>query len=133
MSLSLLEHKMESISSMKTTLGSYIFARANKVFTIFSPTPTHFDVNNEAETLKNVDLHSVAIAFPIIVLPVPGGPKRSIPFAGAHIPLNKSGQSIGKMMISLTCVFAAFRPAMSSQVTFLPSPIISFSIYSTMF
>ncbi len=55
-------------------------AIVNKVLTIFSPSPTHFDVREEAEMLKNVEFDSLAIALPIIVLPVPGGPKSKRPF-----------------------------------------------------
>jgi len=40
--------------------------------TLFSPSPTHLLVNVEADILKNVEPDSLAIAFPIIVFPVPG-------------------------------------------------------------
>lgn len=40
---------------------------------------THFDVKEEAEMLKNVACDSEATALASIVLPVPGGPKRSKP------------------------------------------------------
>lgn len=40
---------------------------------------THFDVNEEAETLKNVASDSDATALASIVFPLPGGPKRSNP------------------------------------------------------
>ena len=55
-------------------------AISNNVFTIFSPSPTHLLVRDLADILKNVEADSVAIAFPIIVLPVPGGPNNSNPF-----------------------------------------------------
>ncbi len=55
-------------------------AISNNVFTIFSPSPTHLLVRELADILKNVEADSVAIAFPIIVLPVPGGPNNSNPF-----------------------------------------------------
>ena len=45
----------ESISSMKITLGSWTLATANNALTIFSPSPTHFEVNEEADIEKNVD------------------------------------------------------------------------------
>lgn len=38
--------------------------------------------------LKNVVRHSVATAFAIIVFPVPGGPKRRMPFHGDSKPVN---------------------------------------------
>ena len=40
---------------------------------------THFDVREEAETLKKVASDSEATALASIVFPVPGGPKRSKP------------------------------------------------------
>jgi len=40
---------------MKTTDGWWIAAIANIVLTIFSPSPTHFDVRVDADMLKNVD------------------------------------------------------------------------------
>jgi hypothetical protein len=43
-------------------------------FTIFSPSPIHLDVNEEAEIAKKVKLASLATAFAIIVFPLPGGP-----------------------------------------------------------
>jgi hypothetical protein len=54
-------------------------AIANIVLTIFSPSPTHFDVRVLAEILMKVDLDWAAIAFPKSVFPVPGGPKNKIP------------------------------------------------------
>lgn len=40
---------------------------------------THFDVKEDAETLKNVASDSEATALASIVFPLPGGPKRSNP------------------------------------------------------
>ena len=45
----------ESISSMKITLGSWTLATANNALTIFSPSPTHFEVKEDADMEKNVD------------------------------------------------------------------------------
>lgn len=42
--------------------------------TSFSELPRYLLAIVEAETLKNVVLHSVATAFASMVLPVPGGP-----------------------------------------------------------
>lgn len=42
-------------------------------------THTHFDVSEEADTLKNVASDSEATALASMVFPVPGGPKRSRP------------------------------------------------------
>lgn len=54
--------------------------------TIRSPSPIHLDVREEALMLKKVAEMLLAMARPIMVLPVPGGPKRSSPFAGARAP-----------------------------------------------
>ena len=64
---------------MKITLGYFITARVNRVFTSFSPSPIHLLVNELAEMEKNVAFASLAMALPIIVLPVPGGPNKSSP------------------------------------------------------
>lgn len=40
---------------------------------------THFEVKDEAETLKNVASDSDATALASIVFPLPGGPKRRRP------------------------------------------------------
>jgi hypothetical protein len=116
---------------MKTTLGWWIAAIANIVLTIFSPSPTHFEVKVEAEILKNVAFDWAAIALPSRVFPVPGGPKSMIPLGGALMPVKISGLSIGQMMISFIVFLANSRPAMSSQVIFSYFSIISPSICST--
>ena len=51
----------------------------------------------DAEIEKNVALHWLAIAFPMSVLPVPGGPKSSTPFVGARRPVKRCGIFIGMM------------------------------------
>jgi hypothetical protein len=56
-------------------------------------------VSDEDEMLKNKALDSVATAFPSIVLPVPGGPKRRIPLGGARRPVNKSGRFDGRITV----------------------------------
>lgn len=93
------EHKRESISSMNITLGCFILAIVNNVLTNFSLYPTHLLVIELALMLKNVAWASLAIALPIIVLPVPGGPKSKIPLGGALNPVNISGRSIGQTII----------------------------------
>jgi hypothetical protein len=40
---------------------------------------THFEVREEAEIAKKVDLHWFATAFAIIVFPFPGGPNNNKP------------------------------------------------------
>mmetsp|Transcript_12860 Transcript_12860/g.37047 ORF Transcript_12860/g.37047 Transcript_12860/m.37047 type:complete len:237 (-) Transcript_12860:460-1170(-) len=68
------EESTESTSSKKTTLGALEFATLNKAFTIFSDSPCHFDVSEDADTAKNDALHSAATALARKVLPLPGGP-----------------------------------------------------------
>jgi hypothetical protein len=53
----------------------------------------------EADTLKNVVLHSVATALASIVLPVPGGPYSSTPFPGVSKPWKSCGYLMMMMMV----------------------------------
>lgn len=110
-------HNNESISSMKTTAGWWHFATANSARTIFSPSPTHFEVKHDALILKNVDSDCDAMHFPINVLPVPGGPKSRMPRGGRLKPVKMSGRSIGYTTASFIIFFAYSNPAMSSQAT----------------
>lgn len=48
---------------------------------------THFDVSEEAETLKKVALDSEATALASKVFPVPGGPKSSKPEKKYLVPI----------------------------------------------
>lgn len=75
-----LAQRRESISSINITLGYFIEARINSVFTSCSASPTHLLVKELADILKKVALAWLAIALPIIVLPVPGGPNNSKPY-----------------------------------------------------
>ena len=59
--------------------GCAFLATWNNACTNLSPSPTHLDIMVAADTLKNVDLHSEATAFAIIVFPLPGGPNNKIP------------------------------------------------------
>jgi hypothetical protein len=70
-----------------------------------------------ALTLKNVALAELAMALPIIVLPVPGGPNSKIPLGGALNPVKISGLNIGHTIISLIKLFANSNPAISSHLT----------------
>lgn len=55
-----------------------------------SDSPSHFDIRSEDDTEKNVELlASVATAFAIYDLPVPGGPKSKIPRHGFLLPKNQ--------------------------------------------
>jgi hypothetical protein len=56
-------------------------------------------VSELALILKKVAAASLAMALPIIVLPVPGGPKSKIALGGALIPVKISGLCIGHTII----------------------------------
>ena len=56
-------------------------------------------VSDDDEMLKKSALDSVATAFASIVFPVPGGPKRRIPFGGARNPVKRSGRFEGRMTV----------------------------------
>mmetsp|Transcript_4761 Transcript_4761/g.16384 ORF Transcript_4761/g.16384 Transcript_4761/m.16384 type:complete len:204 (+) Transcript_4761:2053-2664(+) len=107
----------ESISSTNITEGAQCLATANNARTIFSPSPIHLEVNEDAEIEKNVALHCEATAFPIIVFPVPGGPNKSKPLGTARAPVKSSGFVIGHTASSCTAFFACSRPTMLSQDT----------------
>jgi hypothetical protein len=64
---------------MKITDEGKQRATAKRQRTIFSPSPTHLLVRLLAEIEKKVAFDSPAIALPMSVFPVPGGPNRSKP------------------------------------------------------
>jgi hypothetical protein len=70
-------------------------ATANKARTIFSPSPIHLEVREEALILKNVEWDWDAMHFPIRVFPVPGGPNSKMPFGGRRKPVKISGLNNG--------------------------------------
>ena len=107
---------IESISSIKITLGALSAANAKRHFISFSP--IHLEVKVEALQLKKVDLHSVAIAFANIVLPLPGGPYNKIPLDGDSKPLKISGLTVGKMICSYRTFLTSTSPFTSSHFTF---------------
>jgi len=57
-------------------------------------------VRELALMLKKVAAAWLAMALPIIVLPVPGGPNSKMALGGALRPVNMSGLSIGHTIIS---------------------------------
>ena len=69
-----------SISSMNTIHGAFSFASLNKLRTLEAPIPTNISTNSEPEIEKNGTFDSPATAFASMVLPVPGGPTKRIPF-----------------------------------------------------
>ena len=56
-------------TQLETTEGSLAAATQKKVRTVFSPSPIHLLVSEDALILKNVDKVSCAIALPIRVFP----------------------------------------------------------------
>lgn len=84
---------IESISSIKIILGFLLLAILNKHLINFSDSPTYFDIKSDELIEKNVASHSVAQAFAMKVLPVPGGPYSKIPLQGFRFFLFKK---IGK-------------------------------------
>ena len=96
---------------------NYMLTILDKLIYIFSPSPIHFEVKDEALMLKKVNPDLAAIHFAIIVLPVPGGPKRSNPCGGARNPWKISGLINGSTTISLIDFFTKSSPAMSFQST----------------
>mmetsp|Transcript_8905 Transcript_8905/g.14447 ORF Transcript_8905/g.14447 Transcript_8905/m.14447 type:complete len:200 (+) Transcript_8905:153-752(+) len=107
----------ESISSMKIIDGRFLYARSNKAFTFFSPSPMNFETIDDALMLKNVAFDSPASAFATIVLPVPGGPKSNNPFGGFRRPLKISGFSLGSITASVRAFFTESSPTTSSKST----------------
>ena len=78
----------------------------NSARTIFSPSPTHLLVSEEALMLKKVQWHMLAIALPSRVFPVPGGPKSSSPRGTLRRPVKRSGRCMGQMITSMMHFFA---------------------------
>ena len=72
-----------SSSSMKIIAGAFSFASSNTSRTSLAPSPMYFLTNSEATILIKVALVSFATAFASKVLPVPGGPYKSIPLGGS--------------------------------------------------
>ena len=64
----------ESSSSKKSTQGCAFRARSNTSRTFFSLSPTYMLMSSGPLMLMKLMEHSVATAFAMSVLPVPGGP-----------------------------------------------------------
>lgn len=90
-SLEFLAVRIESISSIYIIDGYINFAYWNNFLIKFSDSPTHLLDIDDDEIAKNVNFNSFAIALPIRVFPVPGGPNNKIEFYGYLIPLKISG------------------------------------------
>ena len=100
-------------------------AAVNKALTNFSPSPTNFEVNVEAEMLKKADSDSLATALASKVLPHPGGPKRRRPLVGVRRPVNSSGLSAGSMTASCNACLALSWPATREKLQLAASSMIS--------
>ena len=102
-----------SISSINTIQGAFFFASANISLTLDAPTPTNISTKSEPERLKNGTPASPATAFARSVLPVPGGPTRSIPF-GMRAPTSVYLPGFArKSTISSSSSFSSLSPATS--------------------
>ncbi|MPM52847.1 hypothetical protein SDC9_99611 [bioreactor metagenome] len=104
-----------SISSMNMMLGASFLALSNIILTLFAPTPTYFSTNSEPLEYMNVAFASPAMALAIKVLPVPGGPYKSIPlgtFASMDLYLSSLFK---KSMTSIKSSLISSRPATSSN------------------
>ena len=107
---------MASISSMKTIHGAFSFACLKRSRTFAAPMPTNISTNSEPEMEKNGTSDSPATAFASMVLPVPGGPTRRIPF-GILAPM--SLYFVGSCRYSTTSCklsFASSSPATSENL-----------------
>ena len=97
--LSYVLHYLKNLSQLfnreRLTDGAFCRARVKRTLTSFSPSPIHFEVNDEAEIEKNVAPADPAIHLPMSVFPVPGGPNKRTPLGAARIPRNNSGRFIG--------------------------------------
>ena len=76
--------------------------------------------------LKKVVRHSAATALASIVLPVPGGPNKRIPFHGSKIPSKKCGNFKGINTASFNNLLASSKPTISGNLTPGSIFIISF-------
>lgn len=85
-------------------------ATVNKVLTSISQSPTHLLVREEAEMLAKVALMLLAMALPIMVLPVPGGPNSKKPLAGAVKPYKQQA-----VRLSVSCILHCSHSGASSK------------------
>jgi hypothetical protein len=90
-------------------------------------------VRELALMLKKVAEASLAIAFPIMVFPVPGGPNKRIARGGARMPVKMSGLSMGQTIISWMIFLANPKPAIWLHFTVSPFYKISESMMFTSF
>ncbi len=108
-----------SSSSKKMIVGETCRALRKVCLIAFSDSPTHFERSCGPLTEMKLAFVSLATAFAISVLPVPGGPYSRTPF-GASTPMrsNFSGEVSGHSTDSWTSCFASVRPPTSSHEIF---------------
>ena len=109
---------MLSNSSRKTIEGLDCLAFLNTSLTAFSDSPTHLEISSGPFMDMKLALASLAIAFAMRVLPVPGAPNSIIPLGGV-IPKcsNFSGMFNGHSTLSFSRSLTSWRPPTSSHVT----------------
>jgi hypothetical protein len=96
--------------------GAIFFAFANRSLTLEAPTQTNISTNSEPEILIKGTFDSHATALASRVLPVPGGPTRSIHLGiFAHISLYFFG-FFRKSTTSANSTFSSSAQATSAKV-----------------
>ena len=105
-----------SISSMKMMLGDAFFAWSKRSRTRLAPTPTSTSTNSEPLIEKKGTPASPATARASRVLPVPGGPTRSMPRGILPPNLWNFVGVFKKSTTSTRSFFASSTPATSAKV-----------------
>ena len=104
---------------MKTIHGAFFFASSNRSRTREAPTPTNISTKSEPEMEKNGTPASPATAFARRVLPVPGGPTKSIPLGIRAPTLVYFWGFFKKSTTSSSSSFSSSRPATLVKFTLL--------------
>ena len=109
---------------MKIIHGAFFFASAKRSLTLDAPTPTNISTKSEPEIVKNGTPASPAVALARRVLPVPGGPSKSIPFGILAPSIIYLLGFFKKSTISSSSSFSSLRPATLLKSIFLTSTTI---------
>ena len=125
---------MASISSKNTTVGAACFAFLKVSRTAFSDSPTYLLKSSGPLMLMKFASLSLATALASMVLPVPGGPKSSMPLGGVVLTAsNISGYFKGHSTASMSSCFAVSSPPISSHLTWATSTNTSLMAEGSMF